>query len=186
MSTNAPGTIPPDPGHREAVPDDGHHDPEPANGLPVVENLGVSGHTHRDLSPEEAAKMEEKIRRIEIAISLVLRIGVSLSVIVLGIGLGLMFSHHPQYATFTGSASYHSLTSSSTSFPHSFSSLGHALAEGQGQGVVVVGILILILTPILRVAVGVLSFIYEKDPPMTLVTLYVLAVLILSFFLAGA
>ena len=47
------------------------------------------------------------------------------------------------------------------------------------------GVLILILTPILRVAVGVLSFLYEKDPPMALVTLYVLVVLVGSFFLAG-
>jgi uncharacterized membrane protein len=51
---------------------------------------------------------------------------------------------------------------------------------------VVLGVLLLILTPILRVAVGVLSFMYEKDAPMTVVTLYVLAVLIASFFLAGA
>jgi len=182
MSTDTPGTTPPEPEPHTETP--GTTPPEP--GHAPVENLGVSGHTHRALTPEEAAAMEEKIRRIEIAISLVLRIGVTLSVIVLGVGLGLMFSHHPQYATLTGSTSYHSLTSPSTSFPHSFSALGHALAEGKGQGVVVVGILILILTPILRVAVGVLSFIYEKDPPMTVVTLYVLAVLILSFFLAGA
>jgi hypothetical protein len=29
------------------------------------------------------------------------------------------------------------------------------------------------------------SFLYEKDPPMALVTLYVLVVLVGSFFLAG-
>jgi len=60
------------------------------------------------------------------------------------------------------------------------------IEAGRGQGVVVLGVLLLILTPILRVAVGVLSFIYEKDPPMVIVTLYVLFVLILSFVLAGA
>jgi uncharacterized membrane protein len=156
----------------------------------LSENLGRSGHTHRDLTPEEMARMEEKIRQIEIAISLVLRIGVSVSVIVLGIGLGIMFSHHSAYAAFSGSFSYHALTSVAahhkTVFPHSFGALGHSIALGQGRGIVVLGVLILILTPILRVAVGVISFMYEKDPPMTIVTLYVLGVLIASFFLAGA
>jgi uncharacterized membrane protein len=161
----------------ERAPLDPHH---------ASENLGVSGHRHRELTPEEMEEMEEKIRKIEIAISYVLRIGVSVSVIVLGVGLGLMFSHHSAYGTITGAFSYHSLTSRHTIFPHSFGALGTSLAKGQGRGIVVLGVLLLILTPILRVAVGVLSFIYEKDPPMTIVTLYVLGVLIASFFLAGA
>lgn len=141
---------------------------------------------HRQLTPEQAAAMEDKIRQVEIAISLVLRIGVSVSVIVVAVGLGMMFAHHSPYTSITGSYSYSHLTSRTTSFPHSFSQMGTAIAAGEGRGVVVLGVLLLILTPILRVAVGVLSFIYEKDPPMTIVTLYVLAVLIASFFLAGA
>jgi len=154
--------------------------------LAAGQNLGVSGHTHRTLTAEEAEAMEEKIRKIELAISLVLRIGVSLSVVILAVGLGMMFAHHSDYTSFTGSFSYHSLTSRKSGFPHSFGGLVTSLKAGQGRGVVVVGILVLILTPILRVAVGVLSFMYEKDPPMTIVTLYVLAVLIASFFLGGA
>ncbi|MGC8512730.1 MAG: DUF1634 domain-containing protein [Acidimicrobiales bacterium] len=130
--------------------------------------------------------MEEKIRKVEIAISLVLRIGVSLSVLVIAVGLGIMFSHHSQYTSFTGSFSYKQLTSSTSQFPHSFSALGHSVASGQGRGIVVIGVMILIATPIIRVAVGVLSFLYEHDVPMALVTLYVLIVLIGSFFLAGA
>lgn len=129
--------------------------------------------------------MEEKVRRVEVAISLVLRIGVVLSVVVIAVGLGLMFDHHSTWLPITGHFSYHQLTSRSTPFPHSFGTLGHSIAQGEGRGIVVLGVLILILTPVLRVAVGVLSFIYEKDPPMTLVTLYVLLVLIGSFFLAG-
>ncbi len=130
--------------------------------------------------------MEEKVRKVELAISLVLRIGVVVSVAVIAAGLGLMFAHHGAYLPIRGHFSYKELTSRSTSFPHSFGSLGHSIAQGEGRGIVVLGVLILILTPILRVAVGVLSFLYEKDPPMTLVTLFVLIVLIGSFFLAGA
>ncbi len=140
----------------------------------------------RQLTPEQAAAMEEKIRKVEIAISLVLRIGVSVSVIVVATGLGIMFAHHGHYASITGSYSYSHLTSRSTVFPHTFSQLGTGLASGEGRAVVVLGVLLLILTPILRVAVGVLSFLYEEDIPMAIVTTYVLAVLIGSFFLAGA
>jgi uncharacterized membrane protein len=152
----------------------------------AAEELHGDAARHAKLTPEEKAAMEEKIRKIELAISLVLRIGVVVSVIVLGIGLGLMFSHHPAYGSISGSYSYHHLTSKTFPFPHTFGGMWRQIEAGRGQGVVVLGVLLLILTPILRVAVGVLSFIYEKDPPMVIVTLYVLFVLILSFVLAGA
>jgi len=133
----------------------------------------------------EVAAADEKVRKVELAISLVLRIGVVLSVALVAAGLALMFSHHGAYVSIRGSFSYRRLTSSTTAFPHSFSALGHSIARGDGRGIVVLGVLILILTPVLRVAVGVLSFLYERDPPMVVVTLYVLLVLIGSFFLAG-
>lgn len=172
--TDVPGDVLPPSGG-----DDAHLGPTPAG------ELGVSGHNHRALSPAEAAAMEDKVRKVEVAISLVLRIGVSLSVLVIAAGLALMFVHHPEYSSITGHFSYSSLTSSQTQFPHSFGALGHSIAMGRGQGIVVAGVLLLILTPVLRVAVGVLSFVYEKDAPMTIVTLYVLVVLVGSFFLAG-
>jgi uncharacterized membrane protein len=150
-----------------------------------VANGGGSGH-RRQLSPAEAAEMEEKVRKVELAISLVLRIGVVVSVLIIATGLALMFAHHSEYVPISGHFSYRQLTARSTPFPHSFSALGRSIGHGDGRGIIVLGVLILILTPVLRVAVGVLSFIYEKDPPMAIVTLYVLAVLIGSFFLAGA
>jgi uncharacterized membrane protein len=149
-----------------------------------VSVLGGSGRRSH-LSAEEAAAMEEKVRKVELVISLVLRVGVIVSVAVIAAGLGLMFAHHGAYLPIRGHFSYRNLTSQQTPFPHSFSSLGHAIARGEGRGIVVLGVLILILTPVLRVAVGVLSFVYEKDPPMVVVTLYVLVVLVGSFFLAG-
>jgi uncharacterized membrane protein len=148
-------------------------------------NLGISGHRQRQLSEAEAAAMEEKIRKVEVAISLVLRIGVTLSVAVIAVGLGLMFAHHPSYTSINGRFSYKTLTSRSTPFPHSIHALLRSIGHGDGRGVVVLGIFLLILTPVLRVAVGVLSFLYEKDLPMTFVTLFVLGVLVGSFFLAG-
>lgn len=124
-------------------------------------------------------------RRMELAISTVLRVGVLISVTVIATGLALMFAHHGAWLAIRGSVSYKRVTAT-TLFPHSFGGLVRSLGRGQGRGVVVLGVLLLILTPVLRVAVGVLSFLYEKDAPMTLVTLYVLVVLVGSFFVAGA
>lgn len=140
----------------------------------------------RQLSPWEAAVMAEKVRKVELAISLVLRIGVVVSVVIIAAGLVLVFTHHGDYLPLRGPVSYTTLTSTSTPFPHSFAALWHSIAQGDGQGIILLGILTLILTPVLRVAVGVLSFVYEKDAPMALVTLLVLALLVGSFFLAGA
>jgi uncharacterized membrane protein len=158
--------------------------PTPGGPAPPPERPRPSSR-RRTLTPQEAQLMEAKVRQVEVAISLVLRIGVVLSVAVIAAGLGLMFAHHAAYLPITGRFSYRQLTSPAAQFPHSFGALGRAIGGGEGRGVVVLGVLILILTPVLRVAVGVLAFIYEKDPPMTLVTLFVLIVLIGSFFLAG-
>ncbi len=157
---------------------------DPQKNVTPEGDLQVSGR-HRNLSAAQVAAMEEKIRKIEFAISLVLRVGVILSVSVIAVGLGVMFYHHGDYASITGHTSYKTLTSRTTPFPHSLGQLRHSLAHGDGRGIVVLGVFLLILTPILRVAVGVVSFFYEKDIPMALVTLFVLFVLIASFFLAG-
>ena len=150
---------------------------------PAPEDLERPG--RRQLSPADAALMEQEVRKVEVAISLVLRVGVLVSVLVIAVGLGLMFAHHRAYLPLQGDFSYRQLTSGTTPFPHSMASLARALARGDGRGVVVLGVLVLILTPVLRVAVGVVSFLYEHDLPMALVTLYVLAVLVGSFLLAG-
>lgn len=156
----------------------------PAGDPAAAVGVETSGR-RRPRSPADAARMEEKVRQVEVAISLVLRIGVVVSVLVIAVGLGLMFAHHGAYAAVRGHVSYKALTSAHAAFPHSFGALGRSLAHGDGRGVIVLGVLVLVLTPVLRVAVGVLSFLYEKDVPMALVTLAVLVVLICSFALAG-
>ena len=143
----------------------------------------------KEKTPEELARLEEKVRQTEIAISWVLRIGVVLSVLVVTIGLVLTFIHHPEYAKISGGVSYHALTQPTTPFPHTFGGIIKYLGagkRGEGRGIVVLGLIILLLTPILRVVTGVISFIYEEDPPMAMVTAFVLLVLIMSFVLSGA
>ena len=158
---------------------------QPGSGEPAPQDHGGSAR-RRHLSPQELLAMAEKVRKVELAISMVLRIGVVVSVLVITAGLVVMFAHHSDYLSISGHLTYKTLTSTSTPFPHSFAALQHSIARGEGQGIVLLGVLILILTPVLRVAVGVVSFVYEKDTPMALVTLLVLALLVGSFFLAGA
>jgi uncharacterized membrane protein len=132
------------------------------------------------------AVMDEKIRKVELAISLVLRIGVFSSVAIMLAGVCLMFVRHPEYVKLSHGISFHSLTNSSSRFPHSLSGIVHDLKLGEGRGVIMVGLIVLILTPVSRVATGVLSFIYEHDPRMALITFFVLCVLVGSFFMGRA
>ncbi|MDA8372709.1 MAG: DUF1634 domain-containing protein [Actinomycetota bacterium] len=156
-------------------------------GLSAAEggNGAGSGYGRRKLSAAESALMDEKVRKVELLISLVLRIGVVVSGLIILVGLGLMFAHHAAYMALHSGVSYKVLTSGATRFPHSLAALGNSLARADGRGVIVLGVMVLILTPVLRVAVGVLSFLYERDIPMAGVTFFVFFVLIASFFLAG-
>lgn len=152
----------------------------------MPEDLGARS-TPKHESPRGAKAVDEaKLRRVELAISIVLRVGVVLSVLLVSAGLGLTFYKHSSYLAFTGHSSYHPLTSLATRFPHTLPELFHALAIGDGRGLIGLGLIVLILTPVMRVGVGVLSFAYEKDPPMVVVTLFVLFVLVGSFFIGGA
>ena len=150
-----------------------------------TDGLATSGHGRRNMTAAEVAAMDEKVRKVELVISMVLRVGVIVSALIILVGLGLMFAHHSSYLSIRGGVSYKTLTSSGTQFPHSFAAVISSLSHWGGRGVVVLGVMVLILTPVLRVAVGVLSFLYERDIPMATVTFYVLLVLIASFFLAG-
>lgn len=139
------------------------------------------------MTPEEArpAAEEALLRKVELAISLVLRIGVAVSVALVLAGLGLTFTQHSSYASFAHGVSYHRLTSHSTLFPHTLGELFHDVAIGDGRGIIGLGLIVLIATPVLRVAVGVLSFIFEKDPRMAAITFFVLVVLLGSFVLGS-
>ena len=50
----------------------------------------------------------------------------------------------------------------------------------------VAGLLLLIATPVLRVAVSIFAFVYEKDKVFVIITSIVLGLLLLSFILGKA
>ena len=123
---------------------------------------------------------DKKLRRIELYTSTALQVGVTLSAVFIITGVILFLINHKQ------TTSYHIFVNPGYLFPHSFSALVKSLKSGQGIGFIVLGSLLLILTPISRVATSILLFIYQKDKPMSLVTLFVLIVLISSFFVGIA
>ena len=128
-------------------------------------------------------RQDEKVRKVETVISIVLRTGVVVSVTVVAIGLAISFLHHPEYLSHL---SYKHLTDSHYRFPDTFPGLFHALSKGEGRGVIVLGLALLILTPVMRVAVSIFAFVYQEDPIMVAVTTFVLVMLVSSFFLGKA
>jgi uncharacterized membrane protein len=124
---------------------------------------------------------EEPITRGELALSYLLRGGVVTSLVTILVGVVLMFVHHPSY--FKPGDDLKHLTNPGAAFPHTLAEVAEGLREGRGQAVVCVGLLLLIATPILRVAVSIVVFAAQRDYVFVLITSFVLAVLLLSFFL---
>jgi len=129
-------------------------------------------------SDSEAA---QRVRRVELLISNLLRIGVITSLTVVVFGLILSFIRHPAYIS--SPEEMQRLTQIGAVFPHTWGDLFTGLIHLQGQAVVALGLLLLILTPVTRVAVSIFAFIYQKDRTYAFITLTVLCLLLLSFVL---
>ncbi|MHB1504883.1 MAG: DUF1634 domain-containing protein [Acidimicrobiales bacterium] len=151
---------------------------------PLQGSPGPGGTHIQDPATLASARDDERVRRVELIISLVLRIGVVLSLVIVAIGLGITFAHNAGY-TSSGRLLHH-LISSRASFPHTLGSVASGVGHMNGNAIVVFGLILLILTPVMRVAVSIFTFIYQHDPRFVVITSTVLAVLITSFFLGRA
>lgn len=126
----------------------------------------------------------DKTRQIELLISNLLRIGVVTSLCVIVFGSALIFVHHPEYASSRESMA--PLTEPGAArFPHTMHDVISGLKSLRGQAVIVLGLLLLIATPVMRVAVSIFAFVYEKDPAFVVITTIVLLLLLLSFVLGA-
>ncbi len=124
---------------------------------------------------------DERVRRVELIISNLLRAGVLGSLALVVIGTVLSFIHHPEY--FTSPADFGRLVEPGAAFPHSVSDVIQGIQLWRGQAIVTAGLLLLIATPVMRVAVSIFAFIYQEDRAFTFITALVLCLLLLSFFL---
>lgn len=91
---------------------------------------------------------DDRVRRVELLISRLLRTGVLLSLLVVVAGMVITFARNPDY--FSSHAQLHPLISTGAQFPHTPTSVIRGLRHGSGPAVVMVGLLLLIATPVMR------------------------------------
>jgi uncharacterized membrane protein len=127
------------------------------------------------------ADRDERMRRLELLISRLLRVGVIASVALIIIGTMLTFIQHPDYVS--SSAILDSAVGPGATFPHELDALAASMRQLRGEAIVTLGLLVLIATPVLRVAVSVLAFIQHRDRTYAIITAAVLCLLLLSLVL---
>jgi uncharacterized membrane protein len=117
--------------------------------------------------------------RVENFLGNLLRVGVGLAALVVLTGAILYLAQHgaeqPDGRTFEGEPPH--LRSPQGIITNAFS--------GRGRGVIQLGLLLLIATPVARVAFSVLAFAWQRDYLYISLTLFVLAVLLISIFFLG-
>ena len=134
--------------------------------------------------PDRGAPDAAKVRQVELLISGLLRVGVVTSLSIVVFGTVLSFVHHPEYLT--SRQALRRLTTPGGAFPRTPAEMTDGVRHLQGQAFVVLGLLLLVATPVLRVAVSILGFVYERDWTFVAITSIVLGFLILSFILGKA
>ncbi len=130
------------------------------------------------------AAADPRVARIERLISTVLRVGVLVSLGVILVGSLAALVRHPDYLSST--LQFHRLTESKATFPRTPSEILKQALHLEGQGLIMTGILLLIATPVVRVAVSVVLFVYRRERAFVLMALVVLALLLTSFTIGRA
>lgn len=134
-----------------------------------------------------AAQGVEPLTRMELVISYGLRAGVLLSAAIIAVGLlwlavtrdtgyAKILPHHlPDILAFhqAGGPAF---------FPTSVGAVVRGAAAGRSYAIIGLGMLLLIATPVVRVALSVFFFLAQRDWLYVGITLFVLAVLLLSLF----
>jgi uncharacterized membrane protein len=131
----------------------------------------------------DVKESDRRVRQVELLISTLLRVGVTVSLATIVLGTIITFTHHP---AFVGSReTLPQAVGPRAEFPHTVRDVIASAARGRGQGIVMLGLFLLIATPVMRVAVSVLAFVYERDMTFVVVTTAVLILLLLSFYLGN-
>ncbi len=126
---------------------------------------------------------QTKVAQVERAISILLRVGVLASLTVVVVGVVVTFA---QLRGHSSSAIRHAVVTGHISYPHTLGQLESGLAAGRGPSIITLGLLILLLTPVCRVALSLVGFLYQRDPVFVAVTSFVLFVLLMSFLIGRA
>jgi uncharacterized membrane protein len=133
----------------------------------------------------DPAEEDPRVRRVELIISALLRTGVVTSAAIILIGAVLTFAQAGN-GTMSTPADLKRILAPDAQFPHGPRNVLHGLRALRGEAVIILGLLVLLATPVMRVAVSILAFAYQRDRTFVAITALVLALLILSFFLGHA
>lgn len=148
-------------------------------------------HAATGATPAGASEHEQGDQAIELVISWLLRIGVWSSVAIIAVGLVMLVvsNHgallHAQHGGGLNTVLKDGLPGEPRSishYPDVFAAIGH----GQAYGVIDLGLLVLVLTPVMRVAISVVAFLFEHDRLYAVITVIVLALLLASIALGKA
>lgn len=136
----------------------------------------------------EPSDHAEETLRIELFIAQLLRWGVLISFVIIAIGLGMV--------AITGSTGYHMVRLGDLDslvqyrvppdFPNTLGGVLRGVLELRAYAIIVLGLIVLIAVPVLRVAVSVVAFAVERDWLYVIITVIVLVVLLLSFWIGEA
>jgi uncharacterized membrane protein len=135
----------------------------------------------RTQSAPPSISREERVRRVELLISNLLRLGVIMSLGLIILGTIISFIRHPEYLW--NPVALEHLTQPGAAFPHTLDDLAEGLSNLHGQAVVTLGLLVLIATPVVRVGVSIFAFRYQGDRLYMAITAVVFCLLLLSFAL---
>lgn len=131
-----------------------------------------------DMTPQ-VATAEDKMRRVELLISVLLRTGVIISLVLILVGVALAYLHHPAFSS--SPMEKVRLTSPGAVFPRTVPQVVEGMRQLRGRAFIVAGLLVLIATPVMRVAVSIVGFAYQRDRIFVAITSTVLFLLLLSF-----
>lgn len=136
----------------------------------------VQAHPQNDTSPQERQeKIAGKKNYTANIIGWILQGGVVLSAIIIAFGLLLL-------PTRPGGLSPQRLLD----FPQTLGQVGEGLLILRPQAVIALGLIVLIATPVLRVAVSLIVFAFERDRKYVIITFVVLTILLFSMFFLGS
>jgi uncharacterized membrane protein len=128
----------------------------------------------------------EREIKSELFISEILRWGVRASLAIIVVGIVLSFVMPGGYDGNNTKEGLQELLHGGTAFPRSFAWIVEGILRLDGPAVSVAGLGLLILTPILRVFASIVAFAYHKDRMYVAITLFVFALVVVSFFLGYA
>ena len=145
--------------------------------------------------PDQDQKTRDKSIQTSI-LSLILRSGVIISASIIAFGMILfILTGQSGYATVSSGAggnevnqylSFHKTGSGQLYFPTNPVEIWQGVTSLKPFALIMLGLVLLIATPVLNVTVAAIEFIQQRNRAFTLISLFVLAVLILSFFLGKA